>query len=425
MPPAKRIWAFYGQDMAFWNHYGELDLFTEKDQPTNVTRPTLVRYKGKIYPANRVHSAWVGFEEKGKPGLNQLLMSDFFQMWERHRADPQKAYPELARITDDNEDGVIEVNRPAEIDALLAATNAHLAATGFPLQDRRLVWVSDSRAYYSSAEWRDLQREEHEATAYASVYKFSHDVAPAKAALGAGGCTDCHRPDSPFFQGAVLDIPFSQVDAKPRWIPNFRLLGLSPFRVWLGAFRESVIKPLFYVCIGLLSVLFLITILGAAAMRTQYFPAPLVRKASVAACAAALVAGVVVVRTPDLLEYMTIRRFTLDANHFWIACGVLLAGLVTLLDESSHTRAGSPFASALHWCGWLALSLAGVSGALMLVKLSRFEKYTALSYTVFDISLLLSAVVTSILLFNRLRAQSLPTEHRRKGAPDKRTTTIE
>lgn len=242
-PPGKHIWTFYDQEMAFWNHYGELDLFTAKDKPTNVTRPTLIRYKGKLYPANRVHSAWVGFEEQGKPGLHQLFMKDFFQMWNQHRADPKIKYPELARITDDNQDGVIEVNRPEEIDALLAATKAHLAATGFPLANRRLVWVSDSKAYYSSTEVRELPREIWEATAYASVYKFSHDVAPARAALGAGGCTDCHRPDSPFYLGAVLDSPFGGDGGQPRWMPNHQILGISALGVRLGAFREGWLKP--------------------------------------------------------------------------------------------------------------------------------------------------------------------------------------
>ena len=225
-PPPKHIWTFYDQNMDFWNHYGELELFTGKDEPTDVTRPTLIRYKGKIYPANRVHSAWVGFEEKGKPGLNQLFMKDFFQMWTQHRADPKNKYPELEKITDDNQDGVIEVNRPEEIDALLTATRAYLDATGFSLANRRLVWVSDSKAYYSSTEVRDLPHEPWEATAYASVYKFSHDVAPAKAALGSGGCRDCHSSVSPFFFGAVLDTPFG-ADGKAVWTVQSRVLGYN------------------------------------------------------------------------------------------------------------------------------------------------------------------------------------------------------
>jgi len=242
-PAGKHIWTFYDQEMGFWNHYGDLELFTSKDQPTDITRPTLIRYKGKIYPANRVHSTWVGFEEQGKTGLNQLFMKDFYQMWSQHQADPEKKYPELAKITDDNKDGVIEVNRPEEIDALLTAVKAYLTATAFPLENRRLVWVSDSKAYYSSTETRDLAHEEYEATAYASVYKFSHDVAPAKAALGSGGCTDCHSSGASFFKGAVLDAAFTGDDAQPRWMPNQNILGISSMDAGFGAFRESIVKP--------------------------------------------------------------------------------------------------------------------------------------------------------------------------------------
>jgi len=242
-PAGKHIWTFYDQEMNFWNHYGELDLFTNKDQPTNVTRPTLIRYEGKIYPANRVHSAWVGFEEQGKTGLNQLFMKDFFQMWTQHRADPKNKYPELIKITDDNKDGGIEVNRAEEIDALLTATKAYLTTTGFSLANRRLVWVSDNKAYYSSTEVKELPKEEYEATAYASVYKFSHDVSPARAALGSGGCTDCHSSGSSFFQGAVLDAAFTGEDAQSRWISNHEILGLSHLNAAISEWRESKLKP--------------------------------------------------------------------------------------------------------------------------------------------------------------------------------------
>jgi formate dehydrogenase gamma subunit len=242
-PPGKHIWTFFDQEMNFWNHYGELDLFTFKDQPTNITRPTLIKYKGKIYPSNRVHSAWVGFEEQGKSGLNQLFMKDFYQIWAQHRADPNNKYPALAKITDDNNDGLIEVNRPEEIDALINETKAYLSATGFPLENRRLVWVSDSKAYYSSKEVRELAHEEFEATAYASVYKFSHDIAPSKAAFGSGGCIDCHSKGASFFKGAVLDAVFTGEDAQPKWIANHEILGISSFEVGLGNFRESILKP--------------------------------------------------------------------------------------------------------------------------------------------------------------------------------------
>jgi len=222
-PPPKKIWTFHDQHMQFWNHYGELDLFTVKDQPVDEFRPTLVHYKGKIFPANRVHSSWVGFEEEGKPGLNQLFMRDFFGMWARHKMNPS-VYPQLARITDDSGDGMIEVNRAEEIDALLAATRAHLSATGFPLHGRRLVYVSDDRKYFSGTDYQVLPRAPHEATPHASVYKYSHNVLPARAALGSGGCRDCHSADSQFFFAPVLRYPFGP-EGKPVYAAQHEIIG--------------------------------------------------------------------------------------------------------------------------------------------------------------------------------------------------------
>jgi len=400
-PPAKHIWAFYDQEMMFWNHYGELELFTSKDEPTNITRPTLIRYKGKIYPANRVHSAWVGFEEEGKPGLNQLFMKDFFQMWTQHRADPKTKFPELAKITDDNKDGVIEVNRAEEIDALLAAVKAYLAATGFPMAGRRLVWVSDDRAYYTSKDSRNLPREAYEATPYASVYKFSHDIAPAGAALGTGGCTDCHRRGSPFFQGAVLDKPFTGDDVRPSWVANSQILDLSPVWVRLGAFREEWLKPALYVLIGILALLatllglrWLVVRGGLVGVRTAFW-------ATVVMAIVGAVGGAIVATTPGLLEYMTVRRFSLDAHHFWIACGVLAAAVIVLL---TRPRPPVRFRTAEHivgGIGWGVLALAGVSGVFMLLKVGWLENLTRLSYTVFDFSLAGAALIAVLLLILR------------------------
>ncbi len=240
-PPPKRIWTFYDQDMKFWNHYGELDLFTANDKPVNEFRPSLAKYKGKIFPVDRVHSAWVGFEESGKPGLNQLFMKDFYGMWMAHKGDPSK-YPQLAAIRDDNGDGMIEVNRPEEIDALLAATAAHLKATGFPLDGRKLVYVSDDRKYTSGSQFEQLPMEPHEASPYSSVYKYSHNVLPARAALARRGCIDCHSAESAFFEGRNLQRPFDET-GKSVWLANYQIIGLPAAQVTLGALREGALKP--------------------------------------------------------------------------------------------------------------------------------------------------------------------------------------
>ena len=414
-PPPKHIWTFYDQEMAFWNHYGELELFTGKDEPTNVTRPTLIRYKGKIYPANRVHSAWVGFEESGKPGLNQLLMKDFFQMWTQHRADSAGVYPALSKITDDNRDGVIEVNRPEEIDALLSSVRSYLSTTGFPMAGRRLVWVSDSRAYYSSTESRALAHKEYEATAYASVYKFSHDVAPARAALGAGGCTDCHRAASPFFEGAVLDAAFASNDARPRWVPNYRILGLPAIWVRLGAFREGTVKPLLYALVGFMALVALVGGSRRFSLRShairEKFLSP--RHATFIAwliIGGGVIVGVIAALTPGLMEYMTVRRFDLDARHFWVGVAVLIAAVLIFMRSPAPATPLRRAVSALRRVGWWLVAISALAGALMVTNLAWLRTPTRLAYTVFDLGITITALILSMLLLLRMIESSQPDD---------------
>jgi len=380
-PPPKRIWTFYDQDMKFWNHYGELDLFTVKDQPVDEFRPSLARYKGKIFPVDRVHSAWVGFEEQGKPGLNQLFMKDFYSMWLQHKNDPSK-YPQLAKIRDDNGDGMVEVNRPEEIDALLEATLSYLKATGFQMDGRRLVYVNDSRKYYSSSNYQSMPKEAFEATPYASVYKYSHNVLPARSALGAGGCTDCHAFNAAFFDGPNLQRPFDEY-GKSVWGKNYEVIGLSTTQVVLGAIREAWIKPALYLLLSLLAVAGFGLLARYFLQRQPQVTPSQARQAGVLTLVLGVIGLIVTLLTPQLFAYMTFNRFTVDANHFWVAAGlILLAAALALPSGKSALR--KPIL-------WVA-AIAAIAGAVMLTGLAW------ISYTVFDLALLILAALAAIQL---------------------------
>jgi formate dehydrogenase subunit gamma len=239
--PGKRLWSFYGPDWEFRNHYGYLHMMGYDDKPTERFRPKLVRYKGKIYPANRIHSAWPGIEIDGETALMQPKMSDIVKMWVAHRADPANKYPELARIADDNGDGAPEVNRAEEIDALIHSVTQMLTDIQYPLQKKRVVWVMDDRVYRSGAEYRVLPKRDWEASPYANVHKYSHDIFPSEAARGSNGCTDCHSFRSAFFYAPVLKHLFDE-NAKSVVEPQYQRLGFSGVSVALGAWRESVLK---------------------------------------------------------------------------------------------------------------------------------------------------------------------------------------
>jgi len=219
----KRVWVFYGPDMKFYNHYGNMEMMGFSDKPTDPFKPVLIRYKGKIRPANRVHSAWPGIKIEGKPGLMQPKISDIYKMWEDHINNPDN-YSELSVITDDNGDKIIEVNRPEEIDALISAVTSMLKKTGYPMEGKQVVWAMDDMIYTSGTEYYKIEKEEWEASPYANVHTYNHDVYPAKSSLGSRGCSDCHSGKSDFFTSMIVKYPFDS-NAKQVLMSQSEVMG--------------------------------------------------------------------------------------------------------------------------------------------------------------------------------------------------------
>jgi formate dehydrogenase gamma subunit len=236
----KHLWTFYGPDMKYWNHYGDLEMMGYDDKPTDSFKPVLSRYKGKIFPVNRVHSIWPALELEGKTGLMQPRMSEIYKMWTDHHKDPAK-YTELGKIKDDNQDGIPEINRPEEIDALISAVTAMLKSTGYPMDGKKVVWVINDRVYSSGRDSRSIEKQDWEASPYANVHKYNHDVYPARSAMGIKTCMECHGFRSHFFFASVLKYPFDE-NAKPITEPQYNILGIGKSAALLGAFRESVLK---------------------------------------------------------------------------------------------------------------------------------------------------------------------------------------
>jgi len=406
-PGMKQLWTFYGPDRRYRNHYGILETMGYDDKPTEPFRPVLVRYKGKIYPVNRVHSAWPAIETEGKPGLMMPKPGDIVKMWNSHLKDPAR-FPELSKIQDDNGDGVSEVNRPDEIDALIASVTAQLKESGYPMEGKRVVWVMNDRVYSSGTRYREIPRAPWEASPYGNVHKYSHDVYPAASALGVGGCTDCHSPASSFFFGAVLKYPFDE-SARPVVEPQYRILGIGGGWARLGAWREAYLKPILYGCLVLLGCLLagwvarwaLAWGLGEAALGGAWRFLPWI-------VAAAGALGVLLLALqPALAAYVLPTRFQLDANHLVVAILALGAGLGALLVEVRAARSGGagggpiprrPLPMALA----VVLILALVSGTVMLVKGAVPEAMARLAYTLFDGALVLAAAGAAGVLALRL-----------------------
>ena len=400
----KHLWTFYGPDGEYWNHYGDLEMMGYDDKPTDSFQPTLARYRGKIYPLNRIHSAWPAIEMEGDTALMQPKMGDIYKMWTAHKADSAK-YPDLSTITDDNEDDVPEVNRPEEIDALIRSVTQVMADTEYPMKGKRVVWVMDDRVYSSGTEFRTLNMHPWEASPYANVHKYNHEVLPANAALGINGCTDCHHPGSDFFFAKNVKYLFDE-HARPVTQPQYELLGFSLFAVKLSVWREAYLKPVTYTLIVVLC-LAIVAAVGGAAVRWVFEPRPVSVAIRILPSVIAIVAGVgatTLLWQPQLMQYMLPTRFWLDANHFLVAISVLVTGLVAFLWELKGRM--SPKADKRSWIGSLtcgvlliSLALACTAGILIFLKTPALEALTRYSYTIFDLSLTLILLGTSVSAF--------------------------
>lgn len=390
-PPPKYIWTFYDQHMNYWNHYGELAMFTNKDQPADPFTPQFARYKGEIYPVNPVHSAWPGIYTEGKKGLHQPKMKDISTMWSIHRKDHSQ-YPGLAKIRDDNGDSIPEVNRPEEIDAFIQSITTYLKDSGYKLDGKQIVWVSNDRMYNNGTEFITLEKEEFESSPYASVYKYNHDVYPAKAGLGAKGCTECHSFSSPMFYTLVVKYPFGE-DGEPVFEPQYKRMGMTGFFVGLSVFREQVIKSIEYPVFFFLLIIVLFRVLLQLNAKHEFFR--IKRSYLWLIYPLLFVAFVFVYLRPDLNSSIFPERMWLDKNHFLISALALIAGIYTCLKMRKEPGKFSWLNRIQSISIWIVV----IAGILMLIKFEAINILVGLAYTLFDFGMVCTLTCSSIFLF--------------------------
>jgi hypothetical protein len=387
-PPPKYIWTFYDQHMNFWNHYGELAMFTNKDQPADPFVPQFAKYKGQIFPVNPVHSAWPGIYTEGKKGLHQPKMKDIYTMWTIHRKDPSQ-YPGLAIIRDDNGDSIPEVNRPEEIDAFIQSVIAYLKDNGHKLDGKQIVWVNNDRMYKSGSEFVLLDKEEYESSPYASVYKYSHDVFPAKAGLGVKGCTECHSFSSPMFFAQIVKYPFGE-DGKPVFEPQYKRLGMTGFSVGISAFREQVVKSIEYPAFFLLLIVILLALILYFNQKNDFVRMP--EKYMRVTYLLVLIAFLFIYLKPELNSFILPERQWLDKNHFFISGLALMLGIYTCLAMRKAGHHPSWLYRAQNTVIWIAI----VSGMIMMIGFEGIKPIVNVAYTLFDVGIVMGLIFSLI-----------------------------
>lgn len=197
-----------------------------------------------IFPLNSVVSIWWG---------NRDADSIIYPLFLRETEDAWNGYED--DVTDDDDDGEPEVNRIEEIAAGLKATRDALAGNArFDRIDPVLV---KGRKIYSLNQAGEVQETENtDAWSYVN-FSINHNVAPARMALGANGCDDCHVQEANFFKGQRVLDPLGE-NNEPVTLANGRFFGCKPISFAINSFHQEILSPL--VSIGMILLVFLVTV---------------------------------------------------------------------------------------------------------------------------------------------------------------------
>ena len=188
-----------------------------------------------ISPVNSVLAIWWG-NRTGDGVVHPLFLREHEAAW-RLYAD---------KVTDDNGDGRKEVNRDPEIIAGLRAVADSLKDN--ERFDRIHPVFVKGENLYELDEGDHLVRSSLAGTPLEPEsrvdFSISHNVAPARMALGSNGCLDCHSKKAHFFKGnRVVDL--YGPDGAPEVRANGSFFGCKPWSFAINSFHQRIVSPYF------------------------------------------------------------------------------------------------------------------------------------------------------------------------------------
>ena len=403
----KHLWTFYGPDMNYWNHYGDLETMGYDHKPNHPYKPEYIKYDGKIRPANRVHTSWPAILESGEYGLMQPKMGDVYKMWKAHQKDAS-SFAELSNIKDNNGDKVIEINHPEEIDALIASVSKMLEKKQYPMDGKQVVWVMNNRVYKSGSDFYEIPMEQWQASPYGNVHTYNHDILPARSAIGSRSCTECHSTNSELFYAQVLKNPVGP-NGQPEYQQQYEVLGMAASMVWLSVVREQFVKTLEYPAVLFLLILAFLSGLLVINKKENYID---LKPWHLTVAYLGLAMGFVLVYLkPDLNSFILPSRMWFDRNHFIMGIVPLLLGGFIYVDEKKKGKTQAWFLKIL--AGLILLAMA--SGIFMLIKFDAIEAIVSISYTLFDVAVV-GITLLSIGYFVSDQLETLNTESNPKSS---------
>jgi formate dehydrogenase subunit gamma len=194
-----------------------------------------------IYPFNNILTIWFANLDVDSV-IYPLFAAEHKAAWRLFKKE----------ITDDNDDGVVEINRDEEIIAGLKAVARSLAG------NRRFsqiepVFIKGGKGYQLDKQGQ-LHLLEMDVKCDMS-YSINHNV--AKQALGTGGCGDCHFASAHFFKGQ-RETDLYAADGQPVTRSIGRYLGCNKISFAINSFHQEILSP--FVSISLILVIFLVAV---------------------------------------------------------------------------------------------------------------------------------------------------------------------
>jgi len=201
--------------------------------------------RGQITPVNPLLvTTWTNKDADGT--YYPLFMRELKKAWEI--ASPQ--------IKNQKAPGKPELHTPEDIKVMILAVSKALEG------NKRFKQVSP--VYHKGGEVHFLGPDGAVVTAkdqtwvgHVEGFNINHNVAPAKLALGANGCRDCHSDTGNVFAGRMVTDMFGK-DGKPVYTTNAALLGISHTALAMNDAYQAVVVP--YGSWAILIVAFLLTL---------------------------------------------------------------------------------------------------------------------------------------------------------------------
>jgi len=135
-----------------------------------------------------------------------------------------------AVLTDDDGDGTMEVNNPIEIQAYLLELRSYVDPVTLDPIAAEPVLVKGGKIWYLYGPNDAVGHFENPEVAESPPFGVNHNVRPSSEAFGAGGCTDCHSPRSPFFFARFL-VDFADESGAPVYRAHHELMGYTAAEV--------------------------------------------------------------------------------------------------------------------------------------------------------------------------------------------------